>query len=258
MWKNPRRMAILFFILVPAVILAVILIPRRFQAGETPVAAEEKEETRQSESSGNISLIPGTDSSEAESETLGELPSDTPFAEELPKEIEELFRGYFSAKLSGNAALAYSYFSDQNAEAPDEEKLEEENQRLLRSMEYIEDYQDIVCYGIPGPEEDSYVVYVAYRIKFYQSDVPAPSLSAAYVKKDEDGIFRILEPGRDDPERYYMDQAGQLDSVKELAERVQTEFAEALGRDENLAALCGIIMSGPEENTGDSSSPEEE
>ena len=112
-------------------------------------------------------------------------------------------------------------------------------------MKYIEDYRDIACYGIPGQEPDSYVVYVAYKMKFYQSEVPAPSMSAAYVKKDEDGIYKIYEEGTDEAVKQYMEQAAMLDSAMALAAQVQKEFLDALAEDESLTKLYELAMSGP-------------
>lgn len=235
---DPRRLAILFFILVPAAIIAGIMAVRQLSGREntqTAPAAEEILPTAGTEpESANITL-----SEEPEPETDG-TPEGMEFTRDLPPEIPALFEGYFKAKLSGDACLADSYFYGEEAS-----DYEAESQRLLWSMKYIEDYRDIACYGIPGQEPDSYVVYVAYKMKFYQSEVPAPSMSAAYVKKDEDGIYKIYEEGTDEAVKQYMEQAAMLDSAMALAAQVQKEFLDALAEDESLTKLYELAMSGP-------------
>lgn len=273
-----RRMAILFFILVPVVIIAGIMAVRYISAQKAQAGREKVQVTDEGQkvnigtgdNSGN-SLPYGTDRdgsdgagsledstgikiNEESKETSPEmtLPEGANLEPAALPEITELFLGYFEAKLSGDAKAANRYFTGGETADP-----EEESRRLLWSLEYIEDYREIACQSVPGPEEDSFVVYVYYKIKFYQSEVPAPSLSAAYVKKDGDGIYRIFDGFRDEGLKRYMEQVEELESVKELARQVQDEFAQALAEDGNLAALYSIAMAGPESGQETSGGPED-
>lgn len=273
-----RRMAILFFILVPVVIIAGIMTVRYVSAQKAladretvPMTADGQAEAARPNDNPGDSPTHGADR-ESSGDTTGSRETaeiDIPVSPEetsgnftLPEgaeleqaalpEITELFLGYFEAKLSGDAEAANRYFTGGEAADP-----EEEGRRLLWSLEYIEDYREISCRSVPGPEEDSFVVYVYYKIKFHQSQVPAPSLSAAYVKKDGDGIYRIFDGFRDEGLKIYMEQVEELESVKELARQVQDEFAQALAEDENLAALYSIAMAGPGSGQETSGGPED-
>lgn len=273
-----RRMAILFFILVPVLIIAGIMAVRYVSAhmaladrekvqmtsGGQADDAGPKDISGDSPASGTDSKSYGESAGSRESAGIGipvapeensvifTLPEDAELEPAALPEITELFLGYFEAKLTGDAEAANRYFTGGEAADP-----EEESRRLLWSLEYIEDYREISCQSVPGPEEDSFVVYVYYKIKFHQSQVPAPSLSAAYVKKDGDGIYRIFDGFRDERLKNYMEQVEELESVRDLARQVQDEFAQALEEDENLAALYSIAMAGPGSGPETSAGPED-
>ncbi len=170
------------------------------------------------------------------------LPEGLALDENTVSEIQEMFAGYFNAKLSGDAVRGNSYFEGETGNAQDAERDEAE---LAWSLKYIEDYQDILCYTVPGPEKESYVVYVYYKTKFYQSNTAAPSLSAAYVRKDADGIYRICSEMRD-TEGAYMKAVAGLPSVQELTRTVQEEFRQALASDASLLKIYEIMTAGPE------------
>lgn len=178
-----------------------------------------------------------------------ELPENAGFDPEAPPEITALFEGYFNAKLSGDAELAGSCFTGGGSKDP-----EEERQKLLTSLKYIEDYRDVTCYTLKGPVEDSLVVYVYFKIKFYQSEIPAPSLSSAFVIKDDGGAWRIYEGTMSERLKEYMEQAGRLEPAKALARQVQEEFGQALADDEHLAEIYSIAMAGPESTGTDGGS----
>lgn len=155
-------------------------------------------------------------------------------------EINELFEGYFRAKLSLDAGQAQSFLMVQESGNP-----EEEQERLRWSGEYIEGYQDITCYTLPGPEPDSYLAYVYYKIKFYQSQVAAPSLSFAYVVRDGSGRYKIQNGELEENVKNYIGEAEQSEDVVFLTRQVQDEFSQALAEDEGLAAIYSIAMGGP-------------
>lgn len=291
--QRSRRLAILFFIMVPVVIIAGIMAVRYFAAqkekADLSATGMSAAQSGSLNTGNNIKIDPeaagaGNHASKADGNGVSEnksavtdktrtggagmageetgvsgqaklentdfpgdnakwtaLPEGAAFDSEAPPYVNALFEGYFKAKLDGDAVLADSFFT---GGAP--KNMEEEKQKLLKSLEYIEDYRDLTCYTLKGPVENSLVVYVSYQIKFYQSEVPAPSLSAALVKMDADGTWRIYEGEMDGRLQEYMEQAGQLDCAKELARQVQAAFGQALVRDEQLAEIYAIAMAGPE------------
>lgn len=249
--RHSRHLAILFFILVPVVIIAVIMTLRLTASKKTAadsetslsvISAQTTEDSGGVISGSQISL--GQSESETSDSTANSavisIPDGTELNPEAPAYITELFNGYFQAKLGNDVVRVNSYFT-----GSEEKDQEEESRRLLWSLEYIEDYKDITCYTIPGPAEDSMIVYAAYKIKFYQSEIPASSLSVAYVVKDDDGIFKIFEGTMEEDLKEYMEQAAQLDSVKALDRQVQEAFMQELSEDENLAEIYSIAMNMP-------------
>lgn len=260
--EKKRRLIILICVLIPVVIIAGIM-GTRYVTGriaERRRAAEMEPQERDGQSAGGqnaagretaapdgetaagISLA-GPESLEGSAVEAGTLSEDTDLSDDVPFEIRQIFEGYFQAKLAGEAGLASSYF-----EGPAQD-LEEEARRLSWELKYIEDYRDILCYAAPGPEADSYVVYVYYKIKFFGSEVMASSLSSAYVRKGADGICRIQEEVS--PEiRQYMELVGGLESVGTLVRQVKEEWDAAVLEDAGLAELYREAMAGQEENMG--------
>lgn len=249
--RHSRQLAILFFILVPVVIIAVIMTLRLTVSKKTAansetslsmISAQTADDSGGVISGSQISL--GQSESEISDSTANSavvsIPDGTELNPEAPAYITELFNGYFQAKLGNDVVRVNSYFT-----GSEEKDQEEESRRLLWSLEYIEDYKDITCYTIPGPAEDSMIVYTAYKIKFYQSKIPASSLSVAYVVKDGDGVFKIFEGTMEEDLKEYMEQAAQLDSVKALDRQVQEAFMQELSEDENLAEIYSIAMNMP-------------
>ncbi|EEG51180.1 hypothetical protein CLOSTASPAR_06769, partial [[Clostridium] asparagiforme DSM 15981] len=114
-------------------------------------------------------------------------------------------------------------------------------------------YQEITCYTKQGLTEDSYVVYVTYKIKFRRADSLAPGLLWCYVVKSEDGQYRIRENVVGE-EADYVAKANQSEDVRLLASQINQQLKEALESDALLAGAYKKLQKGA---VVDSSQPEE-
>lgn len=259
--EKRRRLIIFCIILIPAAIIAAIMGARyvREETEEREKIVLEKESLKEDDHRPLPSLeissiafesdiygvkesIPkDAGESDAHENSVGDLT----LGRSTEPEIQDIFTGYFQAKLSGDRKRADSYFAETAADTGREDR------ELSWSLQYIEDYRDITCYTVPGPEIDSYVVYVYYRTKFYQSETAAPSLSSAYVKKGEDGIYRVYD-GDAAGVGSYLEAVAGLPSVTELASQVQKEFEDAVAADENLLQIYEMISAGPKDEEQES------
>lgn len=163
--------------------------------------------------------------------------------EEVP-EIHALMESYFQAKLDCDPAALQKVFG--NGNVGDTTALQE---KMRMETEYIEGYQDIICYTKPGLDENSYMVYARFNVKFRLTNTLAPGLLWCYVTKDADGNFSIQEkPG--DQVSGYITFVDQSEDVRALAAQVNTDLESALASDSKLASIYQILREGANPATG--------
>lgn len=107
--------------------------------------------------------------------------------------------------------------------------------------EYVEEYQNIVCYTKPGPFENSYIVYVVCDVKFVDWEVPAPSVLAKLVCTREDGSLYVYEGDFDVNVADYIKTVSSQQDVVDLITRVKTEYSELLDSNPEFAAYMGAL-----------------
>ena len=112
---------------------------------------------------------------------------------------------------------------------------EEEQNRILRSKDLVEGYQNISCYTKKGLEEGSYLVFVYYELKFAQIDTAAPGLSALYVYTNDEGNLVIFNGEASEELNAYVEAMAQEEDVLALREEVRVKYEEAKAADANLA-----------------------
>ncbi|MBQ7841155.1 MAG: SH3 domain-containing protein [Lachnospiraceae bacterium] len=171
-----------------------------------------------------------SDSDTQVSETVSETESVTesyvvPLEEEAYPEIHALIEEYYQALTDGDTEKI-----KQLSDEVDEETII----YLQKRSGYIEAYQNLVCYTKNGLEENSYVVYASYEIKFKDMDTPVPGVSPYLVYTKEDGSLYIHEGEVDENVNAYLEEISAQDDVVDLMNRVQVEFNEAVVADENL------------------------
>ena len=138
---------------------------------------------------------------------------------------------------------------------------EEEQNRILRSKDLVEGYQNISCYTKKGLEEGSYLVFVYYELKFAQIDTAAPGLSALYVYTNDEGNLVIFNGEASEELNAYVEAMAQEEDVLALREEVRVKYEEAKAADANLAEqearYLRIAESGAEEAPAEEQPAEE-
>ncbi|MDO4938820.1 MAG: hypothetical protein Q4E54_02530 [Lachnospiraceae bacterium] len=148
-------------------------------------------------------------------------------------EVNELVAKYQRAKVTGDAELMYSVFGKE----PDED-IETLREKLAEEAKVYESYDNSVCYTTPGCEEDSYLVYIASDLKFSGIDTPAPMLTWAYVCKDRDGNYYMIEPDKlNEEQKELLSQISKSEDVMMLDNDMRTRLAQAVINDAQLAKL---------------------
>lgn len=114
---------------------------------------------------------------------------------------------------------------------------DDEQNQIKQKREYIENYNNITCYTKKGPENNSYVVFVYYEIKFVNINTSVPGLTPLYICTNEDGKLYIYN-GELDPEvGSYITNLASGDDVKELLRKVDVKYKEAQSNDPELKAF---------------------
>lgn len=114
---------------------------------------------------------------------------------------------------------------------------EVEQIRMQKKANYIEYYQNITCYTKPGPVENSYIVYVYYEVKFRDIDTVAPGLNTLYVCTNDNGELYVFSGDVDESVSQYMQAVSLQEDVKDLFNKVQVNYNDAVAADENLKAF---------------------
>ena len=160
------------------------------------------------------------------------------------QDINDLISNYYTAYASGDtdALQKYAYpISDS------------ESSYIKAYSKYIEKYENVTCYTKTGADAKSYIVSVAYALKFKNVDTAAPGLDFFYVKTDKDGKVYI-----DNTYSTYnlTNKENQLDTkiqklitdyqsgedVVALQASVQTQYDTALGKDAGLKKMVSETL----------------
>lgn len=156
-------------------------------------------------------------------------------------ELQELMNNYYAAYAGGDG---------ESLEMIAQPLSENEKSYISTFADYYEDYQNIVCYSMPGATEDSYMVSVCYDLKFKDVDTLAPGMDFFYVERDGKGNlyinnvysaynFNFMDQELD-ANLYSMILAYEKSTdVTALQKDVQTRYDEAVKSDEKLANMVG-------------------
>jgi len=195
----------------------------------TACSGEEPQET-QGQTEPSSEIIAKT----TEEET--EPPIDYSLKTDAVPALNELINTYFEA-MKNYDAETYC-----NIVAGDEMTAE----KLEKKGEFVEDYQNIVCYTKPGMTEGSYVVYVYYEVKFRNVDTPGPALIQLYACTNDDGTMYLNEGAVDSELAGYITTMNSDEDVLQLEEDTEAKLRAAAEADEKLALVLEMLRQGAE------------
>jgi hypothetical protein len=143
---------------------------------------------------------------------------------------------------------------------------EKDEETVTARAKMYDSYENLRCYIQNGPEDDSYIVYLCYDIRFAKivgSDTLIPDILRRYVTaKDENGdrYIRFEDPVNYDELKDFVVAQESSSEVSALYEDTHTRFVEALESDEKLDAFlqeaAGLIQDEDLEETSDASEGE--
>ena len=158
-------------------------------------------------------------------------------------EINALVEKYFQGLSSGDTAMV--------AETVDV-LTDEEKQVIERKKDYIEAYNNVVCYTKSGLEEESYVVFASYEMKIYNIETAAPGIMALYVCKGDDGSYYIFNGETPEELENYVLELAAEEEVRAVISEVDARYQKLVKEDEDLKKFSEtMLQSQKEEQPGE-------
>ena len=143
-------------------------------------------------------------------------------------EVNNLVKQYYQALVDGDMETISKIksFTD-----------EEEQMKIVKKSEFIEGYPSLTVYTKKGPEENSYIAYVHYEVKFYDYEKTAPGLNTLYICMDDAGNYYINSDDLQEDVVEYLKTVSLQNDVLELFNAVQVAYNEVKTGDENLGGF---------------------
>lgn len=164
-------------------------------------------------------------------------------------EVNELVNKYYTAMAQGDIDTLLQI---QNPLS------EEEKEQILQKKEYIEGYENIAVYTKIGPEENSYIVFAYYEIKFININTLVPGENALYVCTNDDGSLYIYN-GEFSPEvASYFQTITEGQDVKDLINSIEDKFAQAQEQDPDLKAFIEKLTGATQEEVAQEQESEQQ
>ena len=215
----------LYFAAIPVVVLILVVVilhsDKKKDAGQ-PEAVAMTAETGQPV--GLNEGDPAVDESSAADSSKYTLKQD-----EMP-ELTALVQSYCQAKTDCDPEALQQLFGVTDL-SEDQIAAEREKMELVKAS--IKAYKNISCYYIEGAQADSYVIFPYFEIQYRKAAKLMPTLTWGYVKKQEDGQYRMVSE-LSDTEKEYVKAVGERADVKELQDQVKEAAAVAVSEDEVL------------------------
>ena len=215
----------LYFAAIPVVVLILVVVilhsDKKKDAGQTEAVAMTAET---GQPVGLNEGDPAVDESSAADSSKYTLKQD-----EMP-ELTALVQSYCQAKTDCDSEALQQLFGVTDL-SEDQIAAEREKMELVKAS--IKAYKNISCYYIEGAEADSYVIFPYFEIQYRKAAKLMPTLTWGYVKKQEDGQYRMVSE-LSDTEKEYVKAVGERADVKELQDQVKEAAAAAVSEDEVL------------------------
>lgn len=151
---------------------------------------------------------------------------EVPLEENAVAPVNELMNRYYAALADGDVDTLVQIKNH----ISDVEKL-----YIEKKSNYIERYENIVCYTKAGLAEDSYLVYAYNEAKLQDIETTVPALNTFVVYKNDSGSYYIYEGDLEDNTFQYFQELSAQDDVTNLCNTVQAKYNEAIAEDSALA-----------------------
>ena len=164
--------------------------------------------------------------------------TETGLKENEDTRIERLINEYFYSRLNADVDSLYAIFG--RTVDTDRDELQ---RRLDAERSWIQSYDGIKVYVLPGLSEGERLAVVTYRINFRRTDTMAPGIMYCYISEKEDGSLYIEENLLKDKVDFINEEL-ERPEIKELIDTTDSELRAALESDSDLALIYTSFNNG--------------
>ena len=152
-------------------------------------------------------------------------------------ELNQLVKRYFECRQAGDSSGLFEIFgrSDTSSNA-------DLDYLLSVQAQWIRSFDDIYVYTLNGPDEDSVIGVVKYKINFRRVTSKAPCIMYFYAEKT-DGTWHMCENLLKDT-RDFIENAFEESGVNNLINENKEELEKVLASDSGLALMYTSFMNG--------------
>ena len=158
---------------------------------------------------------------------------ENPLETDAYEEINTLILKYFHGLSTGDIPLVEDVVDVLS---------DEEIKVIEKKKDYVESYNDIVCYTKKGLEDNTFVVFASYEMKFYNIATPAPGIMALYVFQGEDGDYRIFNGDASEELTDYVLQLAAEDDVASVIADVDARYQQLVEENEDLGKFAQAML----------------
>ena len=158
---------------------------------------------------------------------------ENPLETDAYEEINTLILKYFHGLSTGDIPLVEDVVDVLS---------DEEIKVIEKKKDYVESYNDIVCYTKKGLEDNTFVVFASYEMKFYNIATPAPGIMAHYVFQGEDGDYRIFNGDASEELTDYVLQLAAEDDVASVIADVDARYQQLVEENEDLGKFAQAML----------------
>ena len=217
------------FFLIPVIVLVLIVLIKILEAlGFGAAPYQEKPKLK-------VSASEIVSASEVEEET------DPVLAEYNDDVLEKFFQEYFKAKLAADVDTLYRLSGVENQSKEQRERLQKQ---LKTQSGYIESYDNIKTYAVPGIGENEKLIFLQYQVHFRRAKTPAPALMYCYMRVNEQNAFELVENKTPEQTKFIHAYIATHQDVQDLINAVDSQLLEALSSDSRLAVLYDAFQTG--------------
>lgn len=152
--------------------------------------------------------------------------------------VTSLAQDYFDARLSADAETIYALFG--RGDTGDDSAFQN---RLKTQAEWIQGFNDITVYTVPGTTDDELLCLVTYTIDFRRTDALAPGVMYFFAQKNDDGGYIIeetLSRGKVDYANAFLE----AESASAIIDATDSTLSANLANDSTLALIYTSFVNG--------------
>ena len=155
--------------------------------------------------------------------------------------LQKFFQDYFQAKLAADVDTLYRLSGVTNQSTEQRAKLKSQ---LKTQAGYIESYEDIKTYAVPGIGKNEKLVFVQYKVHFRRAKTLAPAIMYCYIKVNEANSFELVENRTPEQTKFIYAYIQKHQEVKDLINAVDSQLLESLSSDSRLPVLYDAFQTG--------------